>query len=84
MVPSPLFQIKANIGPRVWWKIEEPQNPNRFNSSVRVPQSVMLLGTSSSRGDGPLFSEVNSQCNIYWEILEHFAALCFRGFLLFH
>ncbi len=52
----------GNQGPRVWRKSGEAQNPCCLKSSVKFPQSVMIIWAAmSSAGVGPLFSEVHSQ-----------------------
>ncbi|KAL1267001.1 hypothetical protein QQF64_002676, partial [Cirrhinus molitorella] len=49
------------------------RNPHCLRSSVKFPQSVMVWGTMSSAGVGPLCflrSKVNTA--VYQEVLEHF------------
>ncbi len=52
-------------GPRVWRKGGEAHSPSFLKSSVKFPQSVMILGAMSSAGVGPLWP-------VYQDILEHF------------
>src|SRR4029434_5845328 len=62
-----------NQGPRVWRKRGEAQNPSCLKSSVKFPQSVMICGTMSSAGVGPLcFIKSIFKAAVYQEILEHF------------
>ncbi len=44
----------GNQGPRVWRKSGEVQNPCCLKSSVKYPQSVMILAAMLSAGVGPL------------------------------
>ncbi len=44
----------GNQGPRVWRKSGEAHSPSCLKSSVKFPQSVMILGAMSSAGIGPL------------------------------
>ncbi len=44
----------GNQGPRVWRKGGEAHSPSCLKSSVKFPQSVMIWGTMSSAGVGPL------------------------------
>ncbi len=44
----------GNQGPRVWRKGGEAHSPSCLKSSVKFPQSVMILGAMSSAGVGPL------------------------------
>ncbi len=63
----------GNQGPRVWRKSGEAQNPCCLKSSVKFPQSVMILAAMSSAGVGPLcFLKSTVNAAIYQEILEHF------------
>ncbi len=63
----------GNQGPRVWRKSGEAQNPCCLKSSVKFPQSVMILAAMSSAGVGPLcFLKSTVNTDIYQEILEHF------------
>ncbi len=52
----------GNQGPRVWRKGGEAHSPSCLKSSVKFPQSVMIWGSMSSAGVGP----------VYRYILEHF------------
>ncbi len=62
-----------NQGPRVWRKGGEAHSPSRMKSSAKFPQSVMIWGTMSSAGVGPLcFLKTNVTAPVYQEILEHF------------
>ncbi len=44
----------GNQGPRVWRKGGEAHSTSCLKSSVKFPQSVMIWGTMSSAGVGPL------------------------------
>ncbi len=44
----------VNQGPRVWRKGGEAHSPSFLKSSVKFPQSVMIWGSMSSAGVGPL------------------------------
>lgn len=64
--------LLENPGPRVWRKRGEAQNPPCWRSSVKFPQSVMVLGAVSSAGVGPLCflrSKVNAAN--YQDVSEH-------------
>ncbi len=66
----------VNQGPRVWRKGGEAQSPSYLKSSVKFPQSVMIGGTMSSAGVGPLcFLKTNVTAPVYQDILEHFMLL---------
>ncbi len=52
-------------GPRVWRKGGEAHSPSCLKSSVKFPQSVMILGAMSSAGVAPLWP-------VYQDVLEHF------------
>ncbi len=53
----------GNQGPRVWRKGGEAHSPSCLKSSVKFPQSVMILGAMSSAGVGPLcFFENQCHC----------------------
>ncbi len=56
-------------GPRVWSKGGEAHSSSCLKSSVKFPQSVMILGAISSAGVGPLCFFTPP---VYQEILEHF------------
>uniref|UniRef100_A0AAY5L2M7 Transposase Tc1-like domain-containing protein n=1 Tax=Esox lucius TaxID=8010 RepID=A0AAY5L2M7_ESOLU len=63
----------GNLGPRVWRKRGEAQNPRCLKSSVKFPLSVMVWGAMSSAGVGPLCflrSKVNEA--VFQEVLENF------------
>ncbi len=63
----------GNQGPRVWRKGGETHGPSCLKSSVKFPQSVMILGAMSSSGVGPLcFLKTNVTAPIYQELLKHF------------
>ncbi len=77
MVQSPLFRWEQVLyliwKPRVWRKGEEACSPSCLKSGVKFPQSVMIWGTMSSAGVGPLcFWKTNVTAPIYQEILEQF------------
>ncbi len=62
----------GNLGPRVWRKSGEAQNPCWFKSSVKFPQSVMICADVSSAGVGLLcFLKSTVNAAIYQDILEH-------------
>ncbi len=51
----------------------EAHSPSCLKSSVKIPQSVMIWGSMSSAGVGPLrFLKTNVTEPIYQEIVEHF------------
>ncbi len=61
----------GNQGPRVWRKSWEAQNPCCLKSSVKFPQSVMILAAMSSAGVGPLcFLKSTVNAAIYQEIFR--------------
>ncbi len=63
----------GNQGPRFWRKGGEAHSPSCLKSSVKFPQSVMIWGTMSSAGVGPLcFLKTNVTAPVYQEVLEHF------------
>ncbi len=63
----------GNQGPRVLRKGGEAQSPSCLKSSVKFSQSVMIWGTMSSAGVGPLcFLKTNVTPPVYQYILEHF------------
>ncbi len=63
----------GNQGHKLWRKGGEAHSPSCFKSSVKFPQSVMIWGTMSSAGVGPLcFLKTNVTAPIYQEVLEHF------------
>ncbi len=63
----------GNQGPRVWRKGGEAHSPSCLKSSVKFPQSVMIWGTMSSAGVGPLcFLKTNVTAPVYQNILEQF------------
>ncbi len=63
----------GNQGPSVWRMSGEAQNPCCLKSSVKFPQSVMILAAMSSAGFGPLcFLKSTVNAAIYQDILEHF------------
>ncbi|KAI2668016.1 Transposable element Tcb2 transposase [Labeo rohita] len=63
----------GNQGPRVWRKGREAHSPSCLKSSVKFPQSVMICGTMSSAGVGPLcFLKTKVTAPVYQDILEHF------------
>ncbi len=63
----------VNQGPRVWRKGGEAHSPSCLKSSVKFPQSVMIWGSMSSAGVGPLcFLKTNVTAPVYQETLEHF------------
>ncbi len=63
----------GNQGPIVWRKGGEAHSPSYLKSSVKFPQSVMIWGTMSSAGVGPLcFLKTNITPPVYKYILEHF------------
>ncbi len=56
----------GNQGPRVWRKGREARRPSCLKSSVKFPQSVMILVAMSSTGVGPLcFLKTNVTAPIY-------------------
>ncbi len=62
-----------NQGRRVWRKGGEAHSTSCLKSSVKFPQSVMIWGTMSSAGVGPLcFFKTNITAPVYQDILEHF------------
>ncbi len=62
----------GNQDPRVWRKGGEAHSPSCLKSSVKFPQSVMILGAMSSAGVGPLcFLKTNVTAPVYREMLEH-------------
>ncbi len=62
-----------NQGPGVWRKGGEAHSPSCLKSSVKFPQSVMIWGTMSSAGVGPLcFLKTNVTAPVYQKNLEHF------------
>ncbi len=75
MVQSPLLRYisilhfiwKSMSG--VWRKTGEAQNPICLKSSLKFPQSVMILGAVTSAGVGPLFF---IKSRVKAEILERF------------
>ncbi len=63
----------GNQGPRVWRMSGEANNICCLKSSVKFPQSVMILAAMSSAGFGPLcFLKSTVNAAIYQDILEHF------------
>ncbi len=63
----------GNQGHKFWRKGGEAHSPSCFKSSVKFPQSVMIWGTMSSAGVGPLcFLKTNVTAPVYQDILEHF------------
>ncbi len=57
----------------VWRKTGEAQNPSCLKSSVKFLKSVMIWGSVTSVGVGPLcFIKSKVKSAIYKEILEHF------------
>uniref|UniRef100_A0A8C1P7X5 Tc1-like transposase DDE domain-containing protein n=1 Tax=Cyprinus carpio TaxID=7962 RepID=A0A8C1P7X5_CYPCA len=63
----------GNQGPRVWRKGGEAHSPSCLKSSVKFPQSVMILIAMSSASVGPLcFLKTKVTAPVYQEILEHF------------
>ncbi len=61
----------VNQGPRVWRKGGEAHSPSFLKSSVKFPQSVMIWGSMSSAGVGPLcFLKTNVTAPVYQDILE--------------
>ncbi len=64
----------GNQGPRVWSKGREAHSPSCLKSSVKFPQSVMIWGTISSAGVGPLcfFFQTNVTAPFYQEMLEQY------------
>ncbi len=78
--PKSSFQMRAgfvfkleNKVHRVWRKGGEAHSPSYLKYSVKFPQSVMIGGTMSSAGVGPLcFLKTNVTAPIYQDILEHF------------
>ncbi len=63
----------GNQGPRVWRKGGEAHSTSCLKSNVKFPQSVMIWGTMSSAGVGPLcFLKTNVTAPVYQEMLEHF------------
>ncbi len=59
--------------PLVWRKGGEAHSPSCMKSSVKFPQSVMILGAMSSADVGLLcFLKTNVTAPIYQYILEHF------------
>ncbi len=62
----------GNQGPRVWRKSGETPNACCLKSSVKFPQSLMILGAMSSAGVDPLcFLKSTVNTAIYQDILEH-------------
>ncbi len=56
----------GNQGPRVWRKSGEAHSPSCLKSSVKFPQSVMILGSMSSAGVAPLcFLKTNITAPVY-------------------
>ncbi len=56
----------GNQGPRVWRKVREAHSPSCLKSSVKFPQFVMIWGTMSSAGVGPLcFLKTNVTAPVY-------------------
>ncbi len=78
--PKSSFQMRASfvfhLETKVlesWRKGGEAHSPSCLKSSVKFPLSVMILGTMSSAGVGPLcFLKTNITAPVYQEILEHF------------
>ncbi len=63
----------GNQGPRVWRKGGEAHSPSYLKSSVKFPQSVVIFGTISSAGVGPLcFLKTKVTATVYQEISKHF------------
>ncbi len=63
----------GNQSPRVWRKSGEAHSPSCLKSSVKFPQSVMIWGSMSSAGVGPLcFLKTNVTAPVYQKFLEHF------------
>ncbi len=63
----------GNQAPRVWRKGGEAHSTSCLKSSVKFPQSVMILGAMSSAGVGPLcFLKTNVTAPVYQFFLEHF------------
>ncbi len=59
----------VNQGPRVWRKGGEAHSTSCLKSSVKFPQSVMIWGTMSSAGVGPLcFLKTNVTAPVYQDI----------------
>ncbi len=66
----------GNQGPRVWRKGGEAHSPSYLKSSVKFPQSVMIWGTMSSAGVGPLcFLKAKVTSPVYQEMLVHWYLL---------
>ncbi len=62
----------GNQGPRVWRKGEEAHSQSCLKSSVKFPQSVIILDAMSSAGVGPFcFLKTNVTAPVYQEISEH-------------
>ncbi len=73
--PCSDFFRKRDTKPRSgdWRKTGEVQNPSFLKSSVKFLKSVMIWGTVTSAGVGPLcFIKYKVNAAIYQEILEHF------------
>ncbi len=63
----------GNQGPGVWRKGGEAHSTSCLKSSVKFPQSVMIWGTMSSAGVGPLcFLKTNITAPVYQDIFEDF------------
>ncbi len=63
----------GNQDPRVWRKGEEAHSASCLKSSVKFPQSVIILDAMSSAGLGPFsFLKTNLTAPVYQEISEHF------------
>ncbi len=63
----------GNEGRRIWRKGEKAHSQSCLKSSVKFPQTVMIWGSMSSAGVGPLcFLKTNVTAPIYQEFLEHF------------
>ncbi len=61
----------GNQGSRVWRKGGEAHSSSCLKSSVKFPQSVVIWGTMSSAGVGPLcFLKTNVTAPVYQDILE--------------
>ncbi len=69
----------GNQGPRVWRKGGEAHSPSCLKSSVKFPQSVMILGCMSSAGVVHCVFENQRHCTRLPKILEQ----CFSADQLF-
>ena len=63
----------GNRGPRVWRKPYDAVKPRCTKSSIKFPQSTMVLGRMSAAGVESLcFLQTNVTAAVYQEVLKHF------------